>query len=68
MFMRAIFIGSAVGAMVLGGAGTAMAQPGSSPLAKYSQARANGYEDIFSSSQYYGPHLDRDGDGIGCES
>jgi hypothetical protein len=38
------------------------------PYKNCSQARANGDENIPSSSDKYGPWLDRDGDGIGCES
>lgn len=68
MIARALFIGSAIGAIALGGAVTANAQPGSTPFPNCTAARAAGYEDIPSSSPYYGPHLDRDQDGIGCES
>lgn len=38
------------------------------PYENCSQARANGDTDIPSSSDQYGPWLDRDRDGIGCES
>lgn len=38
------------------------------PYKNCSEARANGDTDIPSSSDKYGAHLDRDGDGIGCES
>ncbi|MCV7194006.1 excalibur calcium-binding domain-containing protein [Mycolicibacterium brumae] len=38
------------------------------PYKNCSEARANGDTDIPSSSDKYGSHLDRDGDGIGCES
>ncbi|CAJ1584399.1 excalibur calcium-binding domain-containing protein [[Mycobacterium] wendilense] len=38
------------------------------PFKNCTEARSNGYSNIPSSSEYYGPHLDRDGDGIGCES
>lgn len=68
MLVRAIVFGSAVGAMALGGAATATAQPGSTPFANCTQARAAGYQDIPSTSAYYGPWLDKDNDGIGCES
>ena len=37
------------------------------PFKNCSEARAAGYTNIPSSSEYYGSHLDRDGDGIGCE-
>ena len=33
-----------------------------------SEARAAGYSNIRRGSYGYGPHLDRDNDGIGCES
>ena len=32
------------------------------------EARAAGYSDIRRGTYGYGPHLDRDDDGIGCES
>jgi len=32
------------------------------------EARAAGYSDIRHGTYGYGPHLDRDNDGIGCES
>lgn len=38
------------------------------PFENCTQARQAGYEDIPSSSDYYGPWLDSDGDGFGCES
>ncbi|WP_235666172.1 excalibur calcium-binding domain-containing protein [Mycolicibacterium chitae] len=38
------------------------------PFKNCTEARSNGYSNIPSSSEYYGSHLDRDGDGIGCES
>ncbi|MGV0675203.1 excalibur calcium-binding domain-containing protein [Mycolicibacterium fortuitum] len=38
------------------------------PYKNCSQARANGDSNIPSSSDKYGSWLDRDGDGIGCES
>jgi hypothetical protein len=38
------------------------------PYKNCTQARANGDSDIPSSSDKYGSWLDRDGDGIGCES
>ncbi|MDN4519600.1 excalibur calcium-binding domain-containing protein [Mycolicibacterium austroafricanum] len=68
MIYRALLVASAAGAIALGAAAPVGAQPGSTPFVNCSAARAAGYEDIPSSSQYYGPHLDRDNDGIGCES
>lgn len=38
------------------------------PYRNCSEARANGDTNIPYDSPYYGPHLDRDNDGIGCES
>lgn len=46
--------------------GIASAQPAHFPNCK--AAAAAGQEDIPSSSPYYGPWLDRDSDGVGCES
>ncbi|VEG51298.1 putative calcium-binding protein [Mycolicibacterium aurum] len=47
--------------------GVATAQP-AAPFPNCSAARAAGYSDIPSSSPYYGTWLDRDSDGVGCES
>jgi hypothetical protein len=38
------------------------------PYRNCSEARANGDTNIPYDSPYYGPHLDSDNDGIGCES
>ena len=38
------------------------------PYKNCTQARKNGDTDIPSTSDKYGPWLDRDGDGIACES
>ncbi|MGO4443201.1 excalibur calcium-binding domain-containing protein [Mycobacterium sp. 2YAF39] len=38
------------------------------PYRNCAEARANGDNNIPYDSPYYGPHLDRDNDGIGCES
>jgi hypothetical protein len=40
----------------------------SAPYKNCTEARSNGDTNIPSSSDKYGSHLDRDGDGIGCES
>ncbi|XHS00681.1 hypothetical protein ACFB49_22800 [Sphingomonas sp. DBB INV C78] len=40
---------------------------GSRPFANCSAARAAGAAPVRAGSPGYGPHLDRDGDGIGCE-
>lgn len=47
-------------------AGAAAAQQG--PFPNYSAARDAGYVNIPSDSPYYGTWLDRDRDGVGCES
>ena len=54
----------AAGLIVLAAPAIAHAEP----YQNCSQARANGDSNIPSSSDKYGPWLDRDGDGIGCES
>ncbi|AEV76585.1 putative calcium-binding protein [Mycolicibacterium rhodesiae NBB3] len=38
------------------------------PYRNCSEARANGDTNIPYDSPHYGPHLDRDNDGVGCES
>ncbi|UXA18469.1 excalibur calcium-binding domain-containing protein [Mycobacterium sp. SMC-4] len=38
------------------------------PFRNCTEAREAGYTNIPSTSEYYGEHLDRDRDGIGCES
>jgi hypothetical protein len=38
------------------------------PFKNCTAARDAGYENIPSTSEYYGEHLDSDLDGIGCES
>jgi hypothetical protein len=38
------------------------------PFKNCAEAREAGYTDIPSTSEYYGEWLDRDLDGIGCES
>jgi hypothetical protein len=54
----------------LGGAVIAAAPIASAvvPYEDCAAARQDGASDIPSSSPYYGPWLDRDNDGIGCES
>jgi hypothetical protein len=55
----------AAGASSIAAAPIANAQQ---PYRNCSEARANGDTNIPYDSPYYGPHLDRDNDGIGCES
>ncbi|MFD8521012.1 LAETG motif-containing sortase-dependent surface protein [Streptomyces capillispiralis] len=46
---------------------TATAHGGNTPFENCSEAYANGHAHIPASSPHYGKHLDRDGDGIGCD-
>jgi hypothetical protein len=57
-------IAAAAGTVAVGVAPAASA----APYKNCSAAAADGQYDIPSDSEYYGPHLDRDDDGIGCES
>ncbi len=61
--LPAAFIATAAAVILAGVAG---AQP--SPFPNCKAAAAAGYSDIPSDSPYYGPWLDRDSDGVGCES
>ncbi|WNG85807.1 excalibur calcium-binding domain-containing protein [Mycobacterium sp. ITM-2016-00317] len=64
MILRFLFVVAATGAIALGAPATA----GAVPFSNCTAARDAGYEDIPRGSEFYGPHLDRDNDGIGCES
>jgi len=64
MIIRGLLVASAIAVIGAATAPVAVAQP----FVNCSAARDAGYQDIPSSSEYYGPHLDRDQDGIGCES
>jgi Excalibur calcium-binding domain len=55
----------AFGAILAAAAPVAVAEP---PYKNCSQARANGRHDIPRGDPAYVPHLDRDNDGIACES
>lgn len=46
---------------------TAEAHGGDTPFENCSEAYANGHANIPAASDHYGKHLDRDGDGIGCD-
>ncbi|MFE2279204.1 LAETG motif-containing sortase-dependent surface protein [Streptomyces sp. NPDC059454] len=46
---------------------TAEAHGGNTPFENCSEAYENGHANIPASSPHYGEHLDRDGDGIGCD-
>ncbi|ORA68285.1 calcium-binding protein [Mycolicibacterium elephantis] len=65
MFRTLIGAVCLVGVVAVGLAPVATAQR---PYKNCTEARANGDTNIPSSSPKYGPHLDRDRDGIGCES
>lgn len=59
----------AVAALVVGfGLLAAPALAHAVPFENCTEARKAGYENIPSTSEYYGEHLDSDLDGIGCES
>ena len=60
---RTISLIVAFGALAIGVAAPAQA----APFKNCTQAKAAGYCDIPESSDKYGPWLDRDGDGLGCE-
>ncbi|MFG1669960.1 excalibur calcium-binding domain-containing protein [Streptomyces sp. Y7] len=47
---------------------TAAAHDGAHPFKNCSEAYANGYSDIPANDEHYGTHLDRDGDGLGCDN
>jgi Excalibur calcium-binding domain len=64
MFVRTFVLAGVIAAAAVGIAPVATA----APYKNCSQARANGDTDIPSSSPNYGPWLDRDGDGVACES
>ncbi|MEU3251506.1 excalibur calcium-binding domain-containing protein [Streptomyces sp. NPDC006997] len=46
---------------------TAVAHDGTHPFPNCSEAYENGYADISETDEHYGKHLDRDGDGVGCD-
>ncbi|MGC3003466.1 excalibur calcium-binding domain-containing protein, partial [Streptomyces sp. G35A] len=46
---------------------TAVAHDGDHPFKNCTEAYANGYASIPEGDDHYGRHLDRDGDGIGCD-
>ncbi len=64
MLVRSLIAAAVLGAIAVGAAPAAVA----APYKNCSEARANGDTNIPSNSDKYGSHLDRDGDGIGCES
>lgn len=58
----------AVAALLGAGLALAPVATAQAPFANCTDARNAGYENIPSNSPYYGPWLDKDNDGIGCES
>ncbi len=64
MLVRSLITAAVLGAIAVGAAPAAVA----APWKNCSEARDNGDTNIPSNSDKYGPHLDRDGDGVGCES
>ncbi|MGW0161429.1 excalibur calcium-binding domain-containing protein [Mycobacterium sp. NPDC003323] len=64
MLTRIVFAVAAIAAVALGAAPVA----GAAPWQNCTEARDNGDVNIPSTSDTYGPHLDRDQDGIGCEA
>jgi Excalibur calcium-binding domain len=64
MLVRTLIAAAVLGAIAVGAAPAALAQP----YKNCSEARDNGDVNIPSDSDKYGPHLDRDDDGIGCEA
>ncbi|MCM3301589.1 LAETG motif-containing sortase-dependent surface protein [Streptomyces pseudogriseolus] len=46
---------------------TAVAHSGSHPFENCTEAYENGYSNIPEGDEHYGEHLDRDGDGVGCD-
>lgn len=61
-----VLVASAFGAMAIGIAAPASAEP-SMPFKNCTQAKAAGYCDITSDSPLYTPSQDRDSDGYACE-
>ncbi|MEJ8669238.1 MULTISPECIES: excalibur calcium-binding domain-containing protein [unclassified Streptomyces] len=47
---------------------TAAAHDGDHPFENCTEAYANGHSDIPKGDEHYGSHLDRDGDGLGCDN
>ncbi|MFC5216902.1 excalibur calcium-binding domain-containing protein [Streptomyces coerulescens] len=47
---------------------TAAAHDGAHPFENCTEAYANGHSDIPANDEHYGSHLDRDGDGLGCDN
>ncbi|HVG47852.1 MAG TPA: excalibur calcium-binding domain-containing protein [Rubellimicrobium sp.] len=65
--MRGLLVLGLGAALTLGPAAVVRADGGYT-FRNCSEARAAGYSNIRRGTYGYGPHLDRDNDGIGCES
>jgi hypothetical protein len=65
MTRAALLIVASIGAIIIGVAPPASAAP--QPYPNCAAAAKDGVYNIPSTSPYYGPWLDRDKDGIGCE-
>ncbi|MER5209473.1 excalibur calcium-binding domain-containing protein [Streptomyces sp. NPDC002838] len=60
---------AAVAALALAGLpATAEAHDGTHPFENCTEAYENGYSNIAEGDEHYGDHLDRDGDGVGCDN
>jgi hypothetical protein len=67
--IRAFVVAVAAAGAIAGAAiGTSPVAAANAPYKNCTEARANGDTNIPSNSDKYGPWLDRDNDGIGCES
>ncbi|CAJ1501021.1 excalibur calcium-binding domain-containing protein [[Mycobacterium] burgundiense] len=62
--VRTLIAAAVFGGLVLGGAATANAAP---YYKNCTAARDAGAAPVYEGDPGYAPHLDRDGDGIGCE-
>lgn len=68
MIIRGIAVALATGALALGGAAVAVADPPPGGYKNCKAAAADGAYDIPRGDPGYQPGLDRDDDGVGCES
>jgi hypothetical protein len=68
MVLRALIAAMAISAAALGGAAIAAADPPVGGYKNCKAAAADGASDIKQGDPGYAPRLDRDGDGVGCES
>jgi hypothetical protein len=68
--IRRFVVAAGVGAAVLGGVAMGLAPVASADVyyKNCAAARDAGAAPVHKGDPGYGPHLDRDGDGVGCES